>query len=338
LPQESRITDVFHEADVSFEAAVRPRRLSEFIGQERIKKNLSIYIAAAKERKEPLDHILFSGPPGLGKTTLSHIVANELGTDFHPTTGPALEKPADLAGILSKLEPGDVLFIDEVHRLGTVVEEYLYTAMEEFSIDIVIDQGAHARSVRIDLPRFTLIGSTTREGLLTEAFRARFGVLEKLEYYSCEDLYSIVLRTAEILKIVIEESGARLIARRSRGTPRLANRFLKRIRDLAQVRSASRIDGKIVDEGLAMLGVDQNGLDIMDRKIIECLLRHGGGPLGLKTISISVGESEETIEEVYEPYLIQQGFIRKTPRGRIATDLARQISSGQSSQPQKRLF
>ncbi len=338
MTEEPRITDVFREADVSFEAAVRPRRLSEFVGQERIKRNLTIYIAAAKERNEPLDHLLFSGPPGLGKTTLSHIVANELGTNFHPTAGPALEKASDLVGILSKLESGDVLFIDEIHRLGTVVEEYLYTAMEEFSIDIVIDQGPHARSVRMGLPRFTLIGSTTREGLLTGPFRARFGVLEKLEYYSREDLFSIVRRTAEILKIIIAESGAKTIARRSRGTPRLANRFLRRIRDLAQVRGVRKIDDRIADEGLAMLGVDQFGLDIMDRRIIGCLLRQDGGPLGLKTISITVGENEETIEEVYEPYLIQQGFIRKTPRGRIATDLARQHFSGQSLQPQKRLF
>ena len=316
------LAEDFREEDLSFEAMVRPRRLEEFVGQKRTKENLHVYISAAKERKEAIDHILFSGPPGLGKTTLSHIVAEELGVGFRPTTGPALERPGDLAGILSKLERGDVFFVDEIHRLSAPVEEYLYKAMEEFSIDIVIDQGPHARSVRIDLPRFTLIGSTTREGLLTAPLRARFGVLEKLEYYPWEDLLEIVRRTSRILGIEVEEEAARTIAQRARGTPRLANRFLKRIRDLAQFEGRSAVTLDVARRGLTMLGIDEHGLDIMDRKILQCLLQHEGGPLGLKTISISVGETEDTIEEVYEPYLIQQGFLKKTPRGRQTTSFA----------------
>jgi len=311
----------FYAEDRGFEASVRPRTFGEFVGQERIKNNLVVYVEAAKKRKEALDHILFSGPPGIGKTTLSYLVASRLGAKLTQTTGPALEKPGDLAGILTKLEDGSVFFVDEIHRLGSVVEEYLYSAMENFFIDIVIDSGPHARSVRMTLPRFTLIGATTREGLLTAPFRARFGVLEKLEYYNWEELFKIIRRSSKILNIAIKDSAAEIIARRARGTPRLANRFLRRIRDLAQVRSAGVITEEIARKGLEMLGVDEHGLDIMDRKILSCLLGHRG-PVGLKTISISVGESEDTIEEVYEPYLIQQGFLKKTPRGRMPSALA----------------
>ena len=298
---------------------LRPRSLDEFIGQDQLRRNLKVYLEAARQRKEAVDHILFSGPPGLGKTTLAHIVANEIGTRFRATSGPVLEKPADLAGVLTKLSEHEVLFIDEIHRLRSVVEEYLYAAMEDFCIDILIDEGPHARSVKIDLPPFTLIGATTREGLLSGPFRARFGVLQKLEYYSPEELLQVVKRTARILGVKVDEDAAEVIAKRSRGTPRDANRFLKRVRDLAQVKASGRVTLPVAEAGLAMLGVDELGLDNMDRKILRALTRHGHIPVGLKTVAVTVGESDDTIEDVYEPYLIQQGFIRKTPRGRVAT-------------------
>ncbi len=298
---------------------LRPRSLDEFIGQDQLRRNLKIYLEAARRRKEPVDHILFSGPPGLGKTTLAHIVANEVGTRLRASSGPVLERPADLAGVLTKLGEQDVLFIDEIHRLRPVVEEYLYAAMEDFCIDILIDEGPHARSVKIDIPPFTLIGATTREGLLSGPFRARFGVLQKLEYYPAEDLLKVVQRAAQILKVKVDRDAAELIAARSRGTPRDANRFLKRIRDLAEVKASGHVTRQIAEAGLAMLGVDEVGLDNMDRKILRALTRHGNIPVGLKTVAVTVGETEDTIEDVYEPYLIQQGFIRKTPRGRVAT-------------------
>jgi len=301
------------------ELTLRPKRFDEFIGQKKTTDNLRLYIEAARDRNEALDHILFSGPPGLGKTTLGHIVAHEIGTEFRATSGPVLERPADLAGILTKLGKFDVLFIDEIHRVNVSVEEYLYSAMEDYSIDILIDQGPHARSIKIDVPPFTLIGATTREGLLTTPFRARFGVLEKLNYYPPEELLQVVLRSAHILKIEVDEDAAGIIARRSRGTPRESNRYLRRIRDLAQVKSHGRITVEVAVEGLRMLGIDEAGLDAMDRRILQALIRHGGGPLGLKTIAVSVGETEDTIEDVYEPYLIQRGFLKKTPRGRVVT-------------------
>ncbi len=304
------------------EPRLRPASFDEFIGQPKTVENLKVYIRAARERGEALDHILFSGPPGLGKTTLGHIVAREIGTEFRATSGPVLEKPADLAGILTKLAKFDVLFIDEIHRVNVAVEEYLYSAMEDYSIDILIDQGPHARSIKIDVPPFTLIGATTREGLLTQPFRARFGVLEKLDYYPPEELYEVIRRSALILKVDVDEDAARVIATRSRGTPREANRYLRRIRDLAQLTARGRVTLAVAEEGLRMLGIDPAGLDAMDRRILRTLVRHGGGPLGLKTIAVSVGETEDTIEDVYEPYLIRRGFLKKTPRGRTATRAA----------------
>jgi len=309
--------------DKNLDITLRPKRFCDFIGQELVKKNLRIYIEASKRRGDVLDHILFSGPQGLGKTTLSQIIANEINFDIKATSGPVLVKPGDLAGILTNLKQGDILFVDEIHRLNTTIEEYLYSAMEDYSIDILIDQGPNARSVKIKLPRFTLVGSTTREGLLTPSFRARFGVLEKLDFYSWVELQEIAMKSAKILEIEIDERSAEMIAKSSRGTPRIVNRFVRRIRDVAQVKGCDKITEDIVEIGLEMLGVDKNGLGGMDRKILQAIIKHGGrGPVGLKTVAVSVNEQEDTIEEVYEPFLIQKGYLSKTPRGRIATQLA----------------
>ena len=309
--------------DKNLDITLRPKRFCDFIGQELVKKNLRIYIEASKRRGDVLDHILFSGPQGLGKTTLSQIIANEINFDIKATSGPVLVKPGDLAGILTNLKQGDILFVDEIHRLNTTIEEYLYSAMEDYSIDILIDQGPNARSVKIKLPRFTLVGSTTREGLLTPSFRARFGVLEKLDFYSWVELQEIAMKSAKILEIEIDERSAEMIAKSSRGTPRIVNRFVRRIRDVAQVKGCDKITEDIVEIGLEMLGVDKNGLGGMDRKILQAIIQHGGGgPVGLKTVAVSVNEQEDTIEEVYEPFLIQKGYLSKTPRGRIATQLA----------------
>jgi len=304
------------------DGSLRPRRLDDFVGQEQLKSNLRIYVEAAKARQEPIDHILFSGPPGLGKTTLSGIIANELGADFKSTSGPAIENAGQLAGLLTNLEAGDILFIDEIHRIGNVVEEYLYSAMEDFLIDILIDQGPQARSIKINLPPFTLVGATTREGLLTSPMRSRFGVLERLDFYPWCELCDIAKRSAGKLNITIEDAGAELIAKRARGTPRVVNRFLRRIRDVAEVKGDGVITEAIAIEGLGMLGVDEHGLCEMDRSIIRTIVRFDGAPIGLKTIAVSVGEEEDTIEDVYEPYLIQSGYLAKTPRGRTATALA----------------
>jgi Holliday junction DNA helicase RuvB len=326
LPEENRAPRFFdpgaQKEDAGFEATLRPQTFSEFVGQRQTLENLRIYVTAAKQRGEPIDHILFSGLPGLGKTTLATIISREIGANFKATTGPVLEKAGDLAGILTNLEEGDILFIDEIHRLPRIVEEYLYSAMEDFTINIVLDQGPSARSLKIDLPGFTLIGATTREGLLTAPFRARFGVLEKLVYYPPEDLEKIINRSAGILDVPIEKEATILLARRSRGTPRIANRFLRRIRDVAQVKGDGNINTDIARQGLQMLGIDDAGLEDIDRRILKAIITHGGGPVGLKTISVSVGEEDGTIEEVYEPYLIQQGFLKKTMRGRVASDKA----------------
>ena len=321
MTQEDLLPSVTTNDDENFDASLRPKAFKDFIGQERIKENLHICINAAKKRKDVVDHILFSGPPGLGKTTLSQIIAHETDVSLKSTSGPVLDKPANLAGILTNLQHGDILFIDEIHRLGKVVEEYLYSAMDSFVIDILIDQGANARSVKINLPNFTLIGATTREGLLTAPFRSRFGILERFDYYPWTDLFKIAVNSAKKLNIAIDEKGAEIIAKRSRGTPRIANRFLKRTRDVAQIKGNNIITEEVANKGLKMLGVDKHGLGEMDRKILQILMRSGGSPVGLKTIAISVGEEEETIEDVYESYLIQQGYINKTPRGRVATEL-----------------
>jgi len=305
-----------------FERTVRPNTFDEFVGQDQVRRNLTVYIRAAQQRGEALEHVLLCGPPGLGKTTLANILAREMQAEIKPTAGPAITRAGDLAGQLTSLQEGDVLFIDEIHRLSPVIEEYLYSAMEDFKLTIVIDQGVHARTVTLPLPSFTLIGATTREGLLTGPFRDRFGISEGLSFYPTEDLYRIVTRSASILSIEIEDDAARLIADRARGTPRIVNRYLRRIRDVAQVQGSGVITMDTVNEGMEMLGVDQMGLVEKDRRILRAVIDHGGGPVGIKTIAVTVSEQEDTIEEVYEPYLIQQGLITKTPRGRVVTPKA----------------
>ena len=312
-------------SDADLDLTLRPKSFDDFIGQKQIKHNLHVYITAAKKRGESLDHILFSGPPGLGKTTLANIVANEMESELKSTSGPVLEKARDLAGVLSNLQPGDVLFIDEIHRMIFVVEEYLYSAMEDFSIDLLIDQGPSARSIKINLPSFTLVGATTREGLLTSPLRSRFGVLERLEYYEKKNLTAIVLRAADLLGIEIDEDAAAEIGSRSRGTPRVANRFVRRVRDVAQVEGSGRIDLAAAQKGLEMLGVDRQGLEKIDRRILRMLVEQKGNPVGLKTIAVSIGEEEGTIEDVYEPFLIQEGLLLKTARGRIPADRTYQL-------------
>lgn len=328
------------EDDVLAGNLLRPPSLDDYVGQERLRANLRVFIEAARRRGEPLDHVLLSGPPGLGKTTLGHIIAHEMGVNIETTSGPILERPGDLAAILTNLKKGDVLFIDEIHRLSPVVEEVLYPAMEDFQLDILIGQGPSARSIKIDLPHFTLVGATTRSGLLTAPLRDRFGVVSRLEYYTPDELQVIVRRSARILDIRLADDGAWEIARRSRGTPRIANRLLRRVRDFAEVRHGGVVDRAIADQALAALDVDGAGLDRMDRRILSTIVENfRGGPVGIDTLSASVSEQKDTLEDVYEPYLIQQGYLVRTARGRMATEAAyRHLGLAVPAQGQGRLF
>lgn len=311
------------ENELSLEKSLRPQLLSQYIGQRKVKQELQIYIEAARNREEPLDHVLLYGPPGLGKTTMAMVIANEMTVNIRTTSGPAIERPGDLVAILNELEAGDVLFIDEIHRLPRVVEEMLYSAMEDFYVDIMVGQGPTAHPVHFPRPPFTLIGATTRAGMLSAPLRDRFGIISHMEYYDEQDLQEIVLRSSDIFQTEIIEEGALEIARRSRGTPRIANRLLKRVRDFAQVQGDGKIDRPIADQALTLLQVDQAGLDYVDQKLLRTMIElYGGGPVGLSTLSVNIGEERETVEDMYEPYLIQKGFLKRTPRGRIATAYA----------------
>ncbi len=322
MPKRIITTEVTAD-DVKIESSLRPQALEEYIGQEKAKSNLRIYIDAAKQRGDVLDHVLFYGPPGLGKTTLAGIIANEMGVNLKITSGPAIEKPGEIAAILNSLQEGDVLFIDEIHRLNRQVEEVLYPAMEDYSIDIMIGKGPTARSIRLDLPKFTLVGATTRAGMLTAPLRDRFGIVMRLEYYTHQELSDIISRSAKVLQVDIEPSGAMELARRSRGTPRLANRFLKRVRDVAQIKHSGLISEEIAKEALDLLDVDKLGLDHVDRNLLMTIIdKFTGGPVGLDTLASAIGEDTGTIEDVYEPYLIQNGLINRTPRGRVVTERA----------------
>lgn len=318
-----RTSEALNRRNSTFDNRLRPVEFSEFVGQQKIRDRLMLAVQAAKERGETLDHVLFSGPPGLGKTTLSYILGEAMGVRVKTTSGPVLTKPADLAGLLTSLEAGDIVFIDEIHRMAKTVEEYLYSAMEDFAIDIMIDQGPNARSVRLELPRFTLVGATTRIGLIAAPLRARFGLVNRLDYYEPAKLAEIVERSAAKLGVEIEPEGAFEIARRARGTPRIANNLLRRVRDYAQVKANNRITGEVAKDSLELLEIDPHGLDEMDVKILETIcVKFGGGPVGLSTIAVSVGEEPDTVEEAYEPFLIMEGYLDRTPKGRVATDLA----------------
>src|SRR5436190_2356978 len=320
---ERMISDVLTRPDAALELTLRPSLFSEFTGQPKVKERLEITVAAARKRSEPIDHILLSGPPGLGKTTIAYIMAKAMNANIKCTSGPTIEKAGDLAGLLTNLEEGDVLFIDEIHRLQKTIEEYLYPAMEDFKLDIIIDQGPNARSIRLNLPRFTLIGATTRSGLLSSPLLTRFPIRERVDYYNAEQLHTIVTRSARLLEIEIDPSGAMEIARRSRGTPRITNNLLKRVRDYAQVRGDGKISAEIADKALALLEIDKNGLDEMDKRILDAIVvKFGGGPVGVSSLAVAVGEEPDTIEEVYEPYLIMEGYLNRTSQGRVVTELA----------------
>jgi Holliday junction DNA helicase RuvB len=320
---EKHATDVLTKPDPALEMTLRPSVFADFTGQAKVRERLEITVAAARQRSEPVDHVLLSGPPGLGKTTLANIIAKAMGANLKSTSGPTIEKAGDLAGLLTNLEEGDVLFIDEIHRLQKTIEEYLYPAMEDYKLDIIIDQGPNARSVRLNLPKFTLIGATTRSGLLTAPLLTRFPIRERLDYYSSEQLNKIVVRSGRLLNVPLDERGAAEIARRSRGTPRIANNLLRRVRDYAQVRHDGSITAEIADKALAMLEIDENGLDEMDKRLLEAVIvKFGGGPVGLGSLAVAVGEEPDTLEEVYEPYLIMEGYLRRTPQGRMATELS----------------
>ncbi len=345
IMDEKELIPVELEEERGFDVSLRPSLLSEYVGQEAIKENLKIFIDAAKGRGEALDHSLFYGPPGLGKTTLAYIISNELNVNIKTTSGPVIERPGDLAAILTNLEERDVLFIDEIHRLSSIVEEILYPAMEDFQIDIIIGQGPSARNVKLDIPKFTLIGATTRAGLLTSPFRDRFGVISRLDFYSPEELSSIIKRSAKILDVEAEFDGILEIARRSRGTPRIANRLLRRVRDFAQIKADGRITKEVADLSLRMMEIDQRGFDKMDRLILKGIIdKFGGGPVGIDALAASLQEEKDALEDVYEPYLIQEGFIQRTSRGRVATELAYQhlgrVYKGvpQANDVQKKLF
>lgn len=319
----TRTSETLNRRNTAFDNRLRPSEFAEFVGQQKIRDRLMLAVQAAKERGETLDHVLFSGPPGLGKTTLSYILGEAMGVRVKTTSGPVLTKPADLAGLLTSLEAGDIVFIDEIHRMAKTVEEYLYSAMEDFAIDIMIDQGPNARSVRLELPRFTLVGATTRIGLIAAPLRARFGLVNRLDYYVPEDLAEIVKRSAGRLGVDIDDAGALEIAHRARGTPRIANNLLRRVRDYAQVRAGNRITGDVARDSLELLEIDPHGLDEMDIRILETIcVKFGGGPVGLSTIAVSVGEEPDTVEEAYEPFLIMEGYLERTPKGRMATNLA----------------
>ena len=345
METEERIMDPSHREDeVTFENSLRPRLLRDFIGQQKLKDSLKVSVEAAKQRREALDHVLLFGPPGLGKTTLAHIISNELNVNFRSTSGPAIQKRGDLAAILTNLEEHDVLFIDEIHRLHPSIEEILYPAMEDFQIDIMIGEGPGARSIKIDIPQFTLVGATTRTGLLTSPLRSRFGIVQRLDFYKLESLSTIVRRSAEILEVTIDEKSTSEVARRSRGTPRVANRLLRRVRDYAQVRAGGSINYEVACQGLDLANVDRFGFDEIDRKLLLTIIeKFGGGPVGVNTISAAISEEKDAIEDIYEPYLIQIGFLNRTPRGRMVTPRAYahfglKPQTPSQSAPQKDLF